>query len=387
MADTALHADGKFISQLHWYYDVMHLGIVVLNKNLQMVFANGWMLGRIPSPPPSDMSVLFGRYHVHNRHMHKLKELVADAVDRRQSRLVSQAFHKWLIPLDDPRFDDGLMRQSCTVSPIRCPHTGTVYALVQIRDESDAVLKNIKLQRSRSKWMHVNKMEAMSTMVRGIAHHFNNLLGTIMGNTEILQTGQVPRELTEKCLDDILGASMAARNVVRRLVTFSRESNIELQPVDLGQVVSDALDLSRAMVPKTIALEFSSPTKEMIIHGNAPMLEQAVISLVFNAVQAVAPQTGRIQVVLERVSGVESRELDDCRGSCVRLSIRDNGRGIDPSIAHKIFDPYFTTHGFEYSSGLGLAVVHGIVRNHNARIDFTSTPGKETVFTLLFPEK
>lgn len=401
MAESTPVADSNFIAELQWYYNALHAGIMVLDPDLNILFSNNWLKSRLSIPKPH-LAAIFGSHD-----MEKTRHLVLRAIRHRQSRLVSQALHRWLIPIADRRFSDGLMRQTCLVNPLQCPYTRTVYALVQIRDDSDAVLKTTKLfriqkhlekrtadleasnqelRKSRSKWAHVNKMEALNTMIRGIAHNFNNTLGVILGNTEILQNHQVDETMLQECIGDIHRAALTARDTVRQIIAFNRKSGVKLTRLDLVEMVAGALNLLQVNWPKTIALKWHPPAKAIYIQGDAAMLQQVVINLLTNALQAVTPHKGRIEVQLDTVSESEAK-LTPNRPANVwaRLRIRDNGHGIEDPIGSKIFDPYFTTRGFENNSGLGLTVVHGIIRNHKARIDFVSPPGEGTTFTILFP--
>ncbi len=402
MSESTRPADLTFIAELRWYYDALYSGVMVVNAALEIVFCNAWLQTRLPAAP-RNLPTLFGDHD-----LHKMQRLVGNAIKHRQSRMLSQSLHKWLIPLADTRFEDGLMRQTCTVSPLECPHTHTIYALVQIRDDSDAVLKTTKLkriqtrledrtaeleasnqelQKSRSKWLHLNKMEALDTMIRGIAHNFNNLLSVILGNTEMLQSPLLPREMAQDCLTDIHNASIKGRNMVRQIVAFNRQSGVELQRMELGEAVEGALILLRVNWPKNITLEWSPSKTGIFIKGNIAMLQQVVINLVTNARQAIHPNHGKVELLLDTQPVTEAdRPVNGAAATWARLRVRDNGHGIDAAIADRIFDPYFTTRGFENNTGLGLAVVRGIIRNHNARIDFTRTPGAGTTFTVLFPE-
>jgi PAS domain S-box-containing protein len=232
------------------------------------------------------------------------------------------------------------------------------------------------------------KMEAVGRLAGGIAHEFNNMLGIIIGNTELAMDDLENGHLARDNLNEIKLASLRARDVVKQLLDFSHKSDLQRRPLDIDVTVRDTLRLIRASMPSTIDIveEVSADTQTVMADHN--QLQQLLINLTTNAFQAMRKDGGTLTVCLSPVTLDEieaSGHPDLTPGSYILLSIGDTGQGIAPEIKDKIFDPYFTTQELGQGAGMGLAVAHGIVNNHGGIIEVDSTVGKGSIFRVYLP--
>jgi PAS domain S-box-containing protein len=227
------------------------------------------------------------------------------------------------------------------------------------------------------KLLHSQKLEALGTLAGGIAHDLNNSLTPIMALSKLTARRLHHDDDLRQNLETIFTASEQARDLVRRVLSFSRREKIEKVIVSPGKIVADALTLLRATVPSSIKL--SSRIDEVpAIFADPPQIHQVVTNLVANAAQAIDSNTGTIAVILERAGDGKS-------GGEIRLSVVDTGKGMDDSTRQRIFEPFFTTKEVGQGTGLGLSIIDGIVSNHGGRIEVISEPGKGTRFDIYFP--
>jgi PAS domain S-box-containing protein len=233
------------------------------------------------------------------------------------------------------------------------------------------------------------KMEAIGTLAGGIAHDFNNILAAIVGNAELALLELPPDAAAAGNVDQILKASERARNLVRQILAFSRRQEQARRPVDLCLVVNEAVKLLRAIVPTTIDVRTSIPADAYIAEADPTRIHQVIINLCTNAVQAMEARGGMLEIE------VSSMQLDDrnrgrypdtAPGRYVRIKVRDTGPGIDPRSMQRIYDPFFTTKEVGKGTGMGLAVAHGIVKDHGGSITAYSRPGKGATFYVLIPQ-
>jgi len=246
---------------------------------------------------------------------------------------------------------------------------------VSERKEAEARRAQLEMQLRRSQ-----KREAIGTLASGIAHDFNNVLTAIMGQAQLLQDecrGPLQTRATE-----ILQASARARDVVRQLLTFARSTGQEHRPVQLQQVVAEAVQLMRASIPASVELETSIDSGTAVVLADQGQIHQVVINLMANAAASLQGRNGKIGVYLGNLprSGGEAASP-----GTVRLRVTDDGAGIAPEVLERIFEPFFTTRGLGEGTGLGLAVVQGIVQDHGGQIFVRSAPGEGTTFDVELP--
>ena len=237
--------------------------------------------------------------------------------------------------------------------------------------------------------LHAQKMESIGTLSGGIAHDFNNLLGIILGNAELAMEDVPEWHPAKYNLNEIRTASLRARDVVKQLLSFGRKTDPKQRPVKLVQIVEDALKFLRSSIPTSIEIHQNIPNDtDNTILADSTQINQVMINLFTNAAHAMEDTGGVITI------GIENIYLDQISapfypdllpGNYVKLTVSDTGTGIDHEIKDRIFDPYFTTKEVGKGTGIGLSVVHGIVKSHNGAISVDSKFGKGTTFSILFP--
>lgn len=232
------------------------------------------------------------------------------------------------------------------------------------------------------------KMDAIGTLAGGIAHDFNNILAAIGGYTELarLSVHENPGVLED--LDAVLQAVRRASDLVRQILTFSRQQVPERKSVQLAPIVRESFNLLRASIPATIEFDLQLAPDAPNVLADASQVHQVLMNLGTNAWHAMRERTGRLTVTLERAmvdDALVSRLPKLHAGPYARLSVRDTGDGMDEGTMRRIFEPFFTTKAQGDGTGLGLAVVHGIMDTHGGAIAVESTVGTGTVFTLYFP--
>lgn len=238
-------------------------------------------------------------------------------------------------------------------------------------------------QRVRQK----EKMESLGTLAGGIAHDFNNILGVILGNAELgLSVEQLPESLREN-LDDVRVAALRARDLVRQILTFSRQGDLAVTVVDLSQVLSEAERFLRASFPATISLVVDRPNEPARVQGDATQLQQLVLNLAANGEHAMRSLgTGRLDIALREAVGDDAPPEGAVHdGRFWLLTVRDTGRGFTGEVGARLFEPFFTTKPAGEGTGLGLSVVHGIVTAHHGTIVAHSVPGQGAEFRVWIP--
>ncbi len=231
------------------------------------------------------------------------------------------------------------------------------------------------------------KMEAIGTLAGGIAHDFNNILAAIIGFGELAKIESDFNAEATASINEILKASFRARDLVRQILTFSRQTEAEFIPIQAHLIVKEAVKLLRASLPSTIHVKQNMASHATIM-GDPTQIHQVVMNLCTNAYHAMRDKGGNLDVSLSETSVGESfqTELKDLEpGRYLKLRVQDTGHGIEPGFIHRIFDPYFTTKEKTKGTGLGLAVVHGIVRSHRGAVTVSSLLGEGTTFDIYFP--
>lgn len=245
----------------------------------------------------------------------------------------------------------------------------------------------------QSQLRQVHKMKAIGTMTGGIAHEFNNILGIILGNTDIAMDDVPEWNPARFNLEEIRTACFRAKNVIRQLMYLCQKTELMPKPINIIPIVKGSLELMQAAIPSSVSIRLNLPETADRIYGNPSQLHQVMVNLYNNAVQAMEEKGGVLEVSVENCYiGEDSRIADKCSG-CIEpdagehvcLTVSDSGQGIAPDILERIFEPYFTTRRIGEGSGLGLAIVYGIIRNHGAGIRISSEPGKGSCFRLYFP--
>ncbi|MBF0303283.1 MAG: transporter substrate-binding domain-containing protein [Desulfamplus sp.] len=292
-------------------------------------------------------------------------------------------------------------------------------------DITERKLAKEKEERLKTQLEQAQRMESIGTLAGGIAHDFNNILSPIIGYTEILiddarnividnDNSDKPANINYfndiKCLDEIYKAALRAKELVKQILTFSRQSGTAIQIIKIQPIIKEVLKLIRSTIPTTIEIRQDIKSECGHVKADPTQIHQIVMNLVTNAFHAMEDRGGELTINLKEVelgpydSDSVAYLLDAYRnmpdgdiassagdyaclipGTYACLAIEDTGVGIDSSLIPKIFDPFFTTKGAGKGTGLGLSVVHGIVKGMNGTINVYSEPGKGTKFNIYLP--
>ena len=232
------------------------------------------------------------------------------------------------------------------------------------------------------------KMEAIGTLAGGIAHDFNNILGAVLGYTEMARTVLDENNPCKRYLDQVLKAGERAKDLVKQILTFSRQSDEKPQPMKLSPIVKEALKLLRASLPSTIEIRQSIQSEPDTILADPTHIHQILMNLCTNAAHAMRGANGTLKIALAPVKITYSdivNHRDLFPGKYLKLTVGDTGHGIDPLIMDRIFDPFFTTKNPGEGTGMGLSVVYGIVKGYDGTIIVESEVGRGAQFHVYLP--
>ncbi len=255
--------------------------------------------------------------------------------------------------------------------------SGAVRAITVVRDISERKMAEKEKENLTTQLAQSQKMQAMGTLVAGIAHDFNNMLQVIVGYCEILLLGKKEGEQDFAELQTILKTAQQEAELVKRLITFSGKGAVKKVPVDLNDRISDVATMFLRSFPKEIVIRFQLAQNLSLIEADPDQIDQVIINLAINAQEAM-PDGGTL--VFETLDSHTD-------GDYVMFSLSDTGRGMDQETLARVFEPFFSTKQRDYrrGTGLGLAVVQGIVEKHGGSITCESAVGSGTKFRILFP--
>ncbi|MDD2692912.1 MAG: ATP-binding protein [Simplicispira sp.] len=261
--------------------------------------------------------------------------------------------------------------------------TTTVFARdLTSRKKAEAQRNELEAQLRES-----HKMQAVGTMAGGIAHDFNNILSAILGNADLAKADCGPHSPAYESLVEIEKAGRRARDLVRQILTFSRNEPPQRTAVALAEVIHDTERLLRVTLPPAIDLRLQTAAPLPPVLADPTQVEQAVLNLCTNAIHAIGEGRGNVYVELAAAQPDQRlcERLGLPHGHYVLLTVRDSGPGMDAATLQRIFEPFFTTKPVGQGTGLGLSVVHGVMRTHGGAVDVHSAPGLGSRFTLYFP--
>ena len=264
----------------------------------------------------------------------------------------------------------------------------SVRALVMnFRDITERKLADAERSRLEQRLRQAQKMEAVGRLAGGIAHDFNNILGGILGYAEMLVEQTDAGSPFKRYAQNVLTAANRARGLVDQILAYSRTQRGKRVAVDLSRIVAETLELVRGSLDPEISLEAKLPATPVQVFGDATQLHQVVMNLCTNAIQAMGGK-GTLRVTLETAEVSAERPLAHgavVPGTYARLTVEDTGAGMDEATLGRIFEPFFTTKEVGKGTGLGLALVYGIITDAGGAIDVASAPGRGTAFTIYMP--
>ncbi len=276
--------------------------------------------------------------------------------------------------------DRGAISHDAVRSPYRVAGSFTDISARKLAEEQRRSLEE-QLQQ-------VQKTEALGTLAGGVAHDINNTLVPIIGTVDLLLEDAPKDGDLHESLQDIMSSAVKIQEMVRQILAFSRQESAARQEIDLKTEIGGTLRMLRSMVPSTISLDFSTRLDIATCDVNATQLHQVIMNLVSNAVSAIGEKKGTIRLALDEVkitdpTTISGQEIE--AGRFCRLTVVDTGPGIAPEVMPRLFDPFFTTKPVGEGTGLGLSVVHGIVRDHGGFILAGNEPGAGARFDVHFP--
>jgi PAS domain S-box-containing protein len=260
--------------------------------------------------------------------------------------------------------------------------------VAQIQDITERKRAEEQRKKLEEQLRKAQKMEALGTLAGGTAHEFNNILGIIIGYSDLAKMELGDDHPMARYLGEVLKASQRAKEIVQQILTFTRQQKDQRELILLDPIVADAVKLVRTTLPEKVEIVTDIAPGASAILGNPTQIHQVLLNLCTNAWHAMKDGAGLIcirqrTVTLDETASATHPALH--AGPYVRLSIEDNGKGMDAATLARIFEPFFTTKGPGKGTGLGLAVVHGIVQAHDGAVVVQSQPGQGAIFHLYFP--
>jgi len=340
--------------------------------------------------PSAEAMFGYERHEVMGRPLAELiiPERFREAHRQGLARLVSSGESKVM----GRRIEIAALRRDGTEFPVeiaitRIPLVGAPTFTGYIRDLTERKQAEDKLRESEEQLRQSHKMEAIGTLAGGVAHDFNNILTAILGYAVLLKRGLDSRETAERAADVIEKAAQRGAALTRQLLGFARKGKNQTIPVDLAETIHEVLELLNRTLEKNIRITQVENGPRLFVSGDPAQLQQVILNLAVNARDAM-PDGGELRFGIESVN-LDAEACRRCPGTTpgehVRLSIKDTGCGIPDDVMARIFEPFFTTKERGKGTGMGLAMVYGIVENHGGGIRVESRVGSGTTFEIYLP--
>ncbi|MBW2119308.1 MAG: PAS domain S-box protein [Deltaproteobacteria bacterium] len=277
--------------------------------------------------------------------------------------------------------DGTLYEEEATISPVLDSSGEPINYVAVKRDVTNEL-------RMEKQFRQAQKMEAIGTLAGGIAHDFNNILGSVIGYTELADLDLPDGVKAKYNLKAVLKACDRAKDLVNQILAFSRQSEEKRRPIQIAPIVKEALKLLRATLPANIEIRRQVKEDMAIVEADSTKIHQVLMNLCTNAAHAMQGKSGVLEVSLKNVqldADVVLRHKGLAPGPYLLLTVSDTGHGMTPDMVERIFDPYFTTKDKGVGTGMGLAVVHGIVRGYGGAIEVQSEIGEGSTFHVYLP--
>ncbi len=250
-------------------------------------------------------------------------------------------------------------------------------------------LKKMEAEKStlESQLRQTHKMEAIGTLAGGIAHDFNNILAAILGYADMAKDDIPDRNPAQELIDEVIKAGNRAKDLVKQILAFSRKADQSRVPLQIHHLINEVTNFLRATIPSTIEIRLNIDPNCGTVLADPTQIHQILLNLCTNASHAMEEKGGVLTITLkavERPSETMENDSNMQPSPYILLAVKDTGIGIESDHLERIFDPYYTTKEVGKGSGMGLAVVHGIVHSHEGLIEVESTPGQGTIFKLFF---
>ena len=262
-------------------------------------------------------------------------------------------------------------------------YQGSLVVARDITERKQIQREKKELQQQRQQ---TQKLETLGTLAGGIGHDFNNILTPILGYSEMIKQNFSDNDPNHQYINEIINGCIRAKDLIYQMLSFSRETSHERRPLNIIPIIKETLKLIRSSLPRTINITQNYESPCPVISADPTRIHQVVMNLCTNAYQAMEEQGGVLSIEVKKLyvdENTSRKYIDLETGDYIKLSISDTGTGMDESTLQRIFEPFFTTK--DEGTGMGLAVVHGVVKSHDGRISVYSDPGEGTTFNLYFP--
>jgi len=277
-------------------------------------------------------------------------------------------------------------KQEIELTAIIGSQIGIAIEKAKLYQEKEITIK--ALSETREKLQQAQKMESIGTLAGGIAHDFNNILSPIMIHSEMAMMELPSGSPLQQNMKEIFKAGERAGNLVKQILTFARKQQRERVPLSVSQILKEAIKLLRSTLPTTIDIRYDIRPEQDTVFADPTQMNQIIMNLCTNAAHAMEEKGGTLEVILtsEDLDSESADAFPDLEpGRYVKLTVKDTGHGIGPRITGKIFDPYFTTKEVGKGTGMGLALVHGIVKSYRGNVTVETAVGKGTCFDIYLP--
>ena len=359
-------------------YSPVYTKIVDLDFNLQYMSSAG-----IEALHIKDITSLYGKPYPFDFYSEPFKNSMTNNLEK--ARETGEIIEQEAAVMD---LDGSELWFHSTVVPVNDDKGRIEYIIVVSLDITERKKAEREKENLENRLGQAQKMEAIGTLAGGIAHDFNNILGAIIGYTEVARDDSPNDSQVAKDLDKVLEASDRATSLVRQILAFSRQAETESIILQPASVVNKVIAMLRPTLPATIEITQDIDTETGLIFADPTQIHQILMNLCTNAFHAMEETGGRIDISLKEIDLSREEITHEPHidiGTFLQLSVADTGPGMTEEVKNKIFDPYFTTKGVGKGTGMGLSIVHGIIKKYGGFITLSSELGKGTFFHIFLP--